>query len=124
MINQGDVYRIDLGDPAGPGPGPALPHPHVVIQNNVFNRSRIRTVVVCALTSNLKRASAPGNVLLEPGEANLPKQSVVNVSQVFTVDREDLGEYIGTLSRKRIHEILDGIMLLLEPRDVDPLGMP
>lgn len=117
MINQGDVYWIDMGDPEGPGP--ALLHPHVVIQNNVFNRSRIRTVVVCALTSNLKRASSPGNVLLEPGEANLPKQSVVNVSQVFTVDKADLTEHIGTLSRKRIYEILDGIKLLIDPRDID-----
>jgi mRNA-degrading endonuclease toxin of MazEF toxin-antitoxin module len=80
---QGDVYWIDLGAPSGSGPG--YRHPHVVIQNNVFNRSRINTVVVCALTSNLRRAQAPGNVLLEVGEANLPKQSVVNVSQIFTV---------------------------------------
>jgi len=120
VINQGDIYWIDLGDPAGSGP--ALPHPHVVIQNNVFNRSRIRTVVVCALTSNLNRASAPGNILLEPDEANLPKQSVVNVSQVFTIDKADLGEYIGTLSRKRINEILDGIKLVIEPRDINPVN--
>ncbi len=117
VINQGDVYWIDMGDPAGSGP--ALLHPHVVVQNNVFNRSRIGTVVVCALTSNLKRASSPGNVLLESGEANLPKQSVVNVSQIFTVDKMDLGEYIGSLSRKRIYEILDGIRLVIEPRDLD-----
>ena len=120
MINQGDIYWIDMGGPGGSGP--ALLHPHVVIQNNVFNRSRIRTVVVCVLTSNLKRASAPGNVLLEPDEANLPKQSVVNISQVFTVDKADLGDYIGTLSRKRLYEILDGIKLLIEPRDVDHIN--
>jgi len=120
VITQGDVYWIDMGDPAGSGP--ALLHPHVVIQNNVFNRSRIRTIVVCALTSNLKRASTPGNILLDPGEANLPKQSVVNVTQVFTVDKAGLGEYIGTLSRKRVYEILDGIKLLIEPRDIDALN--
>ena len=120
MINQGDIYWIDMGDPSGSGP--ALLHPHVVIQNNVFNRSHIRTVVVCALTSNIRRASAPGNVLLEPDEAKLPKQSVVNISQLFTVDKADLGEYVGTLSRQRIYEILDGIRLLIEPRDVDALN--
>lgn len=120
VINQGDIYWVDLGDPTGSGP--ALPHPHVVIQNNVFNRSRIRTVVVCTLTSNLKWASAPGNVLLEPSEANVPKQSVVNVSQLFTVDKADLGEYIGTLSRKRVCEILDGIRLVIEPRDIDTVN--
>jgi mRNA interferase MazF len=117
VIDQGDVFWIDLGDPYGSEL--SYHHPHVVIQNNVFNRSRINTVVVCALTSNLKRAAAPGNVLLEPGEANLPKQSVVNVSQIFTVDKALLDERIGTLSRKRVHEILDGISLLLEPRELE-----
>ena len=72
------------------GSEPAYIHPHVVIQNNVFDRSRVNTVVVCALTSNLKRAKAPGNVLLEKGEANLPKQSVVNITQLFTVNKSDL----------------------------------
>ena len=117
VINQGDIFWIDLDEPSGSEPG--YRHPHVVIQNNVFNRSRINTVVVCALTSNLKRAAAPGNVLLEPREANLPKQSVVNVSQIFTVDKSQLGEKIGTLSSKRVHEILDGIRLLLEPRELE-----
>lgn len=117
VINQGDVFWIELGEPSGSAPG--YQHPHVVVQNNLFNRSRINTVVVCALTSNLKRADAPGNVLLSPGEANLPKHSVVNVSQIFTVDKADLAEKIGTLSRQRVREILDGIQLLLGPREVD-----
>jgi mRNA interferase MazF len=117
VINQGDLFWIEFDDPVGSGPG--YKHPHVVIQNNVFNASRIRTTVVCALTSNVKRATAPGNVLLEAGEASLPKQSVVVVSQLFTVDKSELGEYIGTLSRKRVQQILEGIDLLLQPRDVD-----
>jgi mRNA interferase MazF len=117
VINQGDVFWVDLGEPSGSEPG--YRHPHVVIQNDVFNRSRLNTVVVCALTSNLKRAQAPGNVLLEKGEANLLKQSVVNISQLFTVDKGDLVERIGTLSRGRVRQILDGIPLLMEPRDVD-----
>lgn len=117
VINQGDVYWVDLDEPSGSGPG--YRHPHIVIQNNIFNRSRINTVVVCVLTSNLKRAKAPGNVLLEKGEANLSRQSVVNVSQIFTVDKGDLVERIGTLSRKRVRQILDGISLLLEPRDIE-----
>jgi mRNA interferase MazF len=117
VINQGDVFWVDLSEPSGSEPG--YRHPHVVIQNNVFNRSRINTVVVCTLTSNLKRAQAPGNVLLEKREANLPKQSVVNVSQIFTVDKRDLDEKIGTLSRRRVRQILDGVRLVIEPRDVD-----
>lgn len=117
VINQGDIYWIELDEPEGSEPG--YRHPHVIVQNNLFNRSQIRTVLVCPLTSNLKRVNAPGNILLEQKESNLPKQSVVNVSQVFTVDKKQLDEYIGTLSPKRIREILDGINLVLEPRDVD-----
>ena len=117
VISQGDIFWIELDEPAGSEPG--YSHPHVVVQNNVFNRSKINTVVVCALTSNLKRASAPGNVLLEKGEANLPKQSVVVVSQVFTVDRTQLGEHIGSLPKKRVRQILDGIKLVLEPRVIE-----
>jgi mRNA interferase MazF len=83
----------------------------------MFNHSRLRTVLVCALTSNLKRAEAPGNVLLEEGEANLPKRSVVVASQVFSVDKAQLGEMIGMLSPKRVRQILDGLRLLTEPRE-------
>jgi len=115
VIKQGDIFCIELDEPSGSEPG--YRHPHVVIQNNVFNRSRINTVVVCALTSNLRRATAPGNVLLERGEGNLPKQSVVNISQIFTVDKTQLSEKIGTLSANRVREILNGIRLLMEPRD-------
>ena len=66
IIKQGDIFWIDLDDPKGSGPG--YRHPHVVIQNDIFNKSKINTVVVCALTSNIKRAAAPGNVLLKKGE--------------------------------------------------------
>lgn len=117
MINQGDIFWVELDEPTGSSPG--YRHPHVVIQNNVFNRSRINTVVVCALTSNLQRAAAPGNVLLEAGEAALPKQSVVVISQLFTVDKSQLSEHIGILSKKRVRQILDGLRLLTEPREIE-----
>jgi len=107
LINQGDIYWAQLKDPSGLQPDYA--HPHVVIQDNIFNRSRINTVVVCALTSNMKRANEPGNVLLEVGEANLSKQSVVVVSQVSTVEETQLGEYIGTLTKQRANQILAGM---------------
>lgn len=89
-----------------------FPHPYVVIQDNVFNHSRIHTVIVCALTSNLKQAHAPGNVLLEAGEANLPRQSVVVVSKVFTVPKAQLGEYVGFLNAQRIEQVLAGMRFL------------
>ncbi len=116
MIHQGDIYWVDLGEPLGSEPG--YRHPHVVIQNNLFNASRLQTVVVCVLTSNLKRANAPGNVLLELGEANLARHSVVIVSQLFTIDKNQLDEYIGTLAPQRVAQILAGIDLLLQPRDL------
>lgn len=116
VINQGDIFWIDLGVPSGSAPG--FKHPHVVIQNNLFNRSRINTVVFCAITSNLKRAKAPGNVLLPKGEANLPKDSVVNISQMITVDKSDLIKKIGSLSSSRIKQITEGIKLLIEQREI------
>jgi mRNA interferase MazF len=115
VSNQGDIFWVGLGEPIGSAPG--YRHPNVVIQNNLFNQSGINTVIVCGLTSNLRRAAVPGNVLLEAGEGNLPKQSVVIVSQVFTVDKAQLGEYIGTLSSRRVRQILDGLRLMTEPRE-------
>ena len=117
VINQGDVFWVELGKPSGSAPG--YRHPHVVIQNNLFNHSRINTVVLCALTSNLKRAKAPGNVLLSKGEANLPKHSVVNISQIVTVDKSSLVKKIGTLSPQQLQKVLAGINLLTEPREVE-----
>ncbi len=110
VISQGDIYWVPLEGPDGSDPG--YTHPHVVIQDNILNRSRIDTVVVCALSTNMKRAKSPGNILLEKGEANLPKQSIVVVSQVSTVNKTQLGEYIGSLTKQRIHQILTGMQFL------------
>lgn len=115
-IKQGDIFWINLGDPKGSEPG--YRHPHVVIQNNIFNESRINTVVVCALTSNIKRAAAPGNVLLKKGEGNIPKDSVANISQIITVNKSDLVERIGSLSPSRTKQIIRGVSLLIEPREI------
>ena len=98
-----------IGPDDSQGSVPGYSHPHVVVQDDVFNHSRITTVVVCALTTNLRRASEPGNVLLEVGEGNLPKQSVVVVSQVSSIDKARLGERIGSLSEARVEQILAGL---------------
>lgn len=103
-ISRGDLFWLA---PSGPASGPA--HPHLVVQDDVFNRSRIHTVVVCALTSNLKRESEPGNVLLDIGEGNLPVQSVLVVSQLESVEKTALGAFIGTLSERRVQQVLDGL---------------
>jgi mRNA interferase MazF len=105
VINQGDIYWFQSNDSD-------IPHPHVVIQDDVFNHSRVHSVVVCALTTNLKQANAPGNVLLEEGEGNLPKRSAVVVSKVSAVDKGELGEYIGSLNGERIKQILAGMRFL------------
>jgi len=115
-IRQGDIFWVDFGSPKGSEPG--YRHPHVIIQNNVFNASRINTVVVCALTSNLKWAKSPGNVLLKKGEGNVPKDSVVNISQIATVDRSFLEEKIGALPPSKIKQIIDGVKLLIKPMEV------
>ena len=106
-INQGDIYWVQLEEPNGTAVG--YRHPHVVIQDDVITRSRIDTVVVCGMTSNRKRASEPGNVLLEAGEGKLSKQSVIVVSQISVVDKAQLGEYIGSLSKERIGQIRAGM---------------
>lgn len=109
-IRQGDLYWIAAAEADGVGQG--IPHPYVVIQDDVLNRSRIPSVVICALTSNRQRVSLPGNVLLEVGEANLPRQSVVEVSKVSVVDKKQLGEYIGSLTEPRVKQILAGMQFL------------
>ena len=104
-VSQGDVFWIppDASNPIAAD----HTHPHVAIQEDTPN-----TIQVCALTSNLNRAKEPGNVLLDEGEANLSRQSVVVVSQVSTVDKLQLGEYIGTLTEQRINQVLAGIRFL------------
>jgi mRNA interferase MazF len=113
VIHQGDVFWVDVGDPRGSVQG--YRRPHVVIQNDFFNYSRINTVVVCAITTNSRLAEAPGNVELAIGEANLPKKSIVNISQLFTVNKDELTERIGSLSLRSLKRVVAGIYLLVEP---------
>jgi mRNA interferase MazF len=110
-ISQGDVCWADLPAPAGSGPG--FRRPVVVVQSDLFNRSRIATAVCVPLTSNLRLADAPGNVLLEAGVASLPKDCVANVSQIVAVDRQLLTAVLGRLPGKRLALILSGIDLVL-----------
>ncbi|MBN1306158.1 MAG: type II toxin-antitoxin system PemK/MazF family toxin [Anaerolineales bacterium] len=117
VIQQGDIYWVELEQPAGSEPG--YRHPHIVIQNNVYNQSRINTVVLCTLSSNINRAKIPGNILLEEGEAGLSKASVVLVSQIVTVEKACLDEYVGTVSRSQMQQILNGIDLVLQPRELE-----
>lgn len=103
----GGVYWVEVD--ASDGVAPNHRHPHVVIQNDVLNQSRIDTVVVCAVSSNLSRTTEPGNVRLDEGEGNLPRPSVVLVSQVSSMPKARLGAHVGTLAETRVQQILDGL---------------
>jgi mRNA interferase MazF len=107
------VVWVDL--PCARGLAPAGRRPGVVLQHDRFNRSRIESTVVVAITSRLKYAALPGNVRLRKGEAGLRAPSVVNVTQIATVSREDVVGEIGRLSRKRLLEVWDGVLLVLRP---------
>jgi mRNA interferase MazF len=113
VIQQGDVVWVSL--PAPRGSAPAGHRPAVVLQHDRFNRTRINTTVVVAITSNLKYGSLPGNVRLRRGEGGLPRPSVVNVTQIATVDRADVESVAGRLSRSRLSELWAGVRLVLEP---------
>lgn len=113
MTRQGDVVWVDL--PPERGSAPAGRRPAVVLQHDRFNRSRIGTVVVAAVTSNLRYAALPGNVRLRKGEAGLPRPSVVNVTQIATVDHAAIVGRLGQLSRGRLLQIWEGVQLVLRP---------
>lgn len=118
VIRQGDIFWAVLGPPRDSEPG--YTRPVLVIQNDRRNKSKLNTVLVCTLTRTLSRANDPGNVLLDPSEGRLPQQSVVNVSQVFPVSKQDFREKIGWLDAARMHQILEGLHFhFLTPRDVD-----
>ena len=110
LINYGDIFWVAADESIGLISG--SPHPHVVIQNDVLNHSRIATVVVCSLSSNLKRASEPGVVLLDAGEGGLERQSVVIASQVSSIDKGRLGKRIGSLASHRVDQVVTALRFL------------
>ena len=112
VIQQGEVYWVDVGAPKGRGL--AYRRPHVVVQGNPFNDGGTATVVVCAITSNINRADFPGNVLLQKGEANLTKDSLVIGTELHAVDRNYLVDRIGNLSSERVEEIIKSIKMVLD----------
>lgn len=112
MIERGSVWWADLGSPRGSRPGHR--RPVVVVSANAFNRSRIATVLCAVLTSNIRLAEAPGNVLLTSGTAGLREDSVVNVSQLVTLNKDDLSETIGLLAAPDIELVDAGLLRVLD----------
>ena len=111
VIAQGEVWWADLGEPVGSAPG--YRRPVVVVQGDALNRSRIATAVCVPLTSNLKWADAPGNVLLKATATGLDRDSVANVSQIVTVDKAMLTERVGKIPERKLELVLTGIGVVL-----------
>ena len=116
VIRQGEIYWLHFG-PAE-GSAPAGRRPALVVQHDRFNRSAISTTVVAAITSNLRFGAMPGNVRLRQGEAGLPRASVVNVSQIRTIDQTRLGDRVGALGAVKMRDVLRGLALLFGTDEV------
>ena len=111
VIRNGSIYWVDFSP--GKGSEPMGRRPGLVIQNDALNDSNLNTVIMLAITSTLKFDDLPGNVVLQKGEANMPKGCVVNVSQIKSVDKKSIKENIGALSEKRIAEVNEGLKLVM-----------
>jgi mRNA interferase MazF len=111
-VQRGDIWWADLADPAGAAPG--YRRPVLLIQADAFTNSRIATVVAVVITSNLHVAAAPGNVLLRAAESGLPKDSVINVSQIVTLDKLALDQHVGHVTGRTLGQVEDGIRLVLD----------
>lgn len=109
--NRGEIWWATLPEPTGSGPG--FRRPVLIIQSDKFNHSKINTVVVLIISTNLRLAEAYGNVLITAKQSGLSKDSVVNVSQIFTIDESLLNEYVETLSERKIEQIEKGLRLVL-----------
>ncbi|MBI2186154.1 MAG: type II toxin-antitoxin system PemK/MazF family toxin [Acidobacteria bacterium] len=111
VVERGEVWWADLGEPDGSEPG--YRRPLVIVQSDAFNRSRLRTVIAVVLMTNLRLLEAPGNVLIPAKASGLPKDSVANVSQLITVDRDFLLERAGRLRGQPLKDIESGLRLVL-----------
>lgn len=111
VVERGQVWWADLDEPSGSGPG--FRRPILVMQSDAFNRSRLQTVVGVVLTSNLRLVEAPGNVLIPAKTAGLPRDSVANVSQIITIDRDFLAEPAGRIRGQLLKDVENGLRLVL-----------
>jgi mRNA interferase MazF len=111
VINRGEIWWANLPDPTGSSPG--FRRPVLIVQSDKFNHSRINTVIILIISTNLKLEKAEGNVLITAKQSGLPKDSVVNVSQLFTIDESLLDENVETLSERKMEQIDKGLRLVL-----------
>jgi mRNA interferase MazF len=111
VIRKGSIYWVDFSP--GKGSEPSGRRPGLVIQNDILNDSKLNTVIMLAITSTMKFGELPGNVILRKGEANLPKKCVINITQIKSVDKTSIKEKIGTLSKRKMDEVYEGLKLVL-----------
>jgi mRNA interferase MazF len=109
---RGEIWWAEIREPSGSEPG--FRRPVLVLQSDAFNRSRISTVLCSVITSNLRLAEAPGNVLLRESDSNLPRSSVVNVSQIITLDKSFLTECVGSVGKHAMQKVEEGVRLALD----------
>lgn len=112
MVKRGQIWWAELPEPQASEPG--YRRPVIVIQADEFNSSKLQTVVVVAITSNLRLADAPGNIRLKKTETGLTKDSVANVSQILTLDKKFLTEQVGQLNNQSMHMLDSGLLLVLD----------
>lgn len=110
-MKRGELWWADLPDPAGSAPD--YRRPVLIVQADAFNASNIQTVVVLMITSNLRLANAPGNLFIGSQQSGLPRDSVINVSQILTIDRTMLTDYVSSLSVKKLQQVEAGMRLVL-----------
>lgn len=111
VIRKGSIYWVDFSP--GKGSEPIGRRPGLVVQNDILNDSNLNTVIMLAITSTMKFGELAGNVVLKKGEANVPKKCVINVTQIKSVDKKSIKEKIGTLTKKRIDEVHEGLKLVM-----------
>lgn len=111
VINRGEIWWANLPEPTGSAPG--FRRPVLIIQSDNFNKTNLKTSIVAIITTNLDLAEMRGNVLLKKAQSDLPKDSVVNLTQLFTIDKRLLHEYIGTIPERKMEQIEKGLRLVL-----------
>ena len=111
-MQRGEIWWADLPDPSGAAPG--YRHPVLLLQADAFTRSRIATVIAIVVTGNLRLATAPGNVLLPSSESGLPRDSVINVSQLVTLNKQTLDERVGQITARTLDQVEHGVRLVLD----------
>ncbi len=111
VINRGEIWWADLPEPIGSAPG--FRRPVLIIQSDNFNKTNLKTSIVAIITTNLDLAEMRGNVLLKKAQSDLPKDSVVNITQLFTIDKRLLVEYIGTIPERKMEQLEKGLRLVL-----------